>query len=68
MRQHHLRAVPSPADSLEMWKRLMNHLYCYKEDTLFVCLRSVRRVVEEGEDHAERARELEGIAPAGGGG
>ncbi len=49
MRQRHLKAVPSPVDSSEMWKKLMNHIYGCGEDRLFEWLRSVRRVVEEAE-------------------
>ncbi len=47
-----LRLVPPPPDDAENWTKLMNLLFLYEQDQLFVWARGVRRALQQQEEEA----------------
>jgi hypothetical protein len=54
-RPSHLKEAPPPVTDERCWRRVLNFMYLYEQDSLFVWLRSGRRVVEEEAEKREAA-------------
>jgi hypothetical protein len=44
-----LRPLPPPVDSEFMWRKLLNALYVYEQDELFVWVKRVREEIARAE-------------------